>query len=158
MLVALVLVAWFTPNTHDGLHRLAGYAVIGLLVFRIAWGIFGTRYSRFHRLPARLRAFPSFLWNLRRGRTERYLGLNPAGAAMLIALLIVLSVSATTGAMQVTVTFFGVWWVEDTHAYSSDAVMILVILHVIGTILMSILQRENLPRAMITGRKRRRIK
>jgi len=77
---------------------------------------------------------------------------------MLVALLIALTVSATTGAMQVTVTFFGIWWVEDTHTYSSYAVMILVILHVIGTILMSILQRENLPRAMITGQKRRRAK
>ena len=93
MLVAVVLVAWFTPNTHDGLHRLAGYAVIGLLVFRVAWGFFGTRYSRFHRLPAKLRAFPSFLWNLRQGRTGSYLGLNPAGAAMLVALLIALTVS-----------------------------------------------------------------
>jgi cytochrome b len=74
---------------------------------------------------------------------------------MLVALLVALTVSAVTGAMQVTVRFFGVWWVEDTHAYVSDAVIVLVILHVMGTILMSILQRENLPRAMITGRKRR---
>jgi cytochrome b len=75
---------------------------------------------------------------------------------MLVALLALLTVSSVTGAMQVTVTFFGVWWVEDTHAYSSDAVIVLVVLHVIGTILMSVLQRENLPLAMITGRKRRR--
>ena len=74
---------------------------------------------------------------------------------MLVALLLALTVSAVTGAMQVTVTFFGVWWVEDNHTYSSDAAMILVILHVIGTLLMSILQRENLPLAMITGRKGR---
>lgn len=56
--------------------------------------------------------------------------------------------------MAVTVTFFGVWWVEDTHAYSSDAVIVLVVLHVAGVILMSILQRENLVSAMFTGRKR----
>ena len=75
---------------------------------------------------------------------------------MLAALLAMLTVSSVTGAMQVTVSFFGVWWVEDTHAYSSDAVIVLVVLHVIGTILMSVLQRENLPLAMITGWKRRR--
>jgi cytochrome b len=155
-LAALVLIAWLTPNSYDGWHRVAGYGVIGLLVFRVGWGLLGTRYSRFHRLGAKLRAFPSYLWGLRHGRTGRYLGLNPAGAAMLVALLIALTVSAVTGAMEVTVTFFGVWWVEDTHAYSSDAVIVLVVLHVTGTILMSILQRENLPRAMITGLKRRR--
>jgi cytochrome b len=153
-LAAFVLVAWFTPNRYDGLHRLAGYGVIGLLVFRLVWGLFGTRHSRFRRLGPRLRAAPAYLWNLRRGHTGRYLGLNPAGALMLPALLSLLALSAITGAMQVTVSFFGVWWVEDTHEYSSDAVMILVMLHVAGVILISILQRENLVRAMITGRKR----
>jgi cytochrome b len=55
--------------------------------------------------------------------------------------------------MEVTVRFFGVWWVEDTHTYSSYAVMILVLVHVMGTVLMSVLQRENLIWAMFTGRK-----
>ncbi|MGY3236877.1 cytochrome b [Bradyrhizobium sp. USDA 4448] len=73
---------------------------------------------------------------------------------MLLALLLSLAVSAITGAMSVTVTFFGVWWVEDTHAYASDAAIVLVVLHVAGVVLMSVLQRENLVRAMITGRKR----
>jgi cytochrome b len=155
-LTVFVLVAWVTPNTHDGLHRFAGYAVIGLLVFRLGWGFLGTRHSRFRRLLPRLYAAPTYLWSLRHHRTGRYLGLNPAGTAMLVALLAMLTLSSVTGAMQVTVSFFGIWWVEDTHAYSSDAVIILVVLHVIGTILMSVLQRENLPLAMITGRKRRR--
>lgn len=155
-LTVFVLVAWVTPNTHDALHRFAGYVVIGLLVFRLGWGFLGTRHSRFWRLLPRLYAAPTYLWSLRHRRAGRYLGLNPAGTAMLVALLALLTVSSVTGAMQVTVTFFGVWWVEDTHAYSSDAVIVLVVLHVIGTILMSVLQRENLPLAMITGRKRRR--
>jgi cytochrome b len=155
-LAVCVLTAWFTPNTHDSLHRISGYAVLGLLAFRLAWGFKGTRHSRFHRLSAKLRAVPSYLSGLRHGKTGRYLGLNPAGAAMLVALLVMLAVSAVTGAMQVTVAFFGVWWVEDTHAVSSDVVMVLVVLHVAGVAVMSVLQRENLSRGMMTGRKRRR--
>jgi cytochrome b len=153
-LAVLVLVAWFTPNDHDALHRVAGYSVIVLLVFRLIWGFCGSRYARFAMVGVRLRAAPRYLLNLRRGITGRYIGLNPAGTAMLVALLISLAVSAITGAMQVTVTFFGVWWVEDTHAYASDAVMVLVVLHVAGVVLMGLLQRQNLIRAMITGRKR----
>jgi len=158
LLVLFVLVAWFTPNKYDSLHRFAGYFVIGLLVFRLGWGFFGTRHSRFRLLRARLRAAPAYLWGLSHGNIGRYVGLNPAGAAMMVALLSLLSISAITGAMEVTVSFFGVWWVEDTHAYSSDAVMILVLLHVMGTILMSVVQRENLIVAMFTGRKLRRNK
>ena len=105
-------------------------------------------------IGVRLHAAPSHLGNLHRGITGRYIGLNPAGALMLLALLLSLAVSAITGAMSVTVTFFGVWWVEDTHAYASDAAIVLVVLHVAGVVLMSVLQRENLVRAMITGRKR----
>lgn len=154
LLATSVLIAWFTPTVYDGLHRIVGYTVIGLLGFRLVWGFIGGRYSRFRMVGVRLRAAPGYLWNLRRGITGRYIGLNPAGTLMLVALLASLAVSTITGAMSVTVTFFGVWWVEDTHHYSSDAVMILVVLHVLGVVLMGMLQRENLIRAMFTGRKR----
>ncbi|MGJ4915100.1 cytochrome b/b6 domain-containing protein [Bradyrhizobium sp. HKCCYLRH2060] len=153
MLAVLVLIAWVTPNVHDGLHRIAGYAILGLLAFRLIWGIIGTRHSRFRSLRARLRATPAYLWNLRRGRTGRYLGLNPAGTAMQLALLLLLIVSAVTGAMQVTVRFFGVWWVEDTHEVTSYLLIPLVVLHVAGVVLVSRLQHENLACSMLTGRK-----
>ena len=155
-LALFVFIAWFTPNKYDSLHRFAGYVVIGLLVFRVSWGFVGTRHSRFRTLRARLRAAPAYLWGLRHGITGRYMGLNPAGAAMMVALLSLLTISTITSAMEVTVSFFGVWWVEDTHTYSSDAIMILVLLHVLGTIVMSVLLRENLIWAMFTGRKLRR--
>jgi cytochrome b len=153
-LAASVLAAWFTPAVYDRLHRIAGYTVLGLLAFRLVWGFWGSRYSRFRMVGVRLRAAPGYLWNLRRGITGRYIGLNPAGTLMLVALLLAIAVSAITGAMSVTVTFFGLWWVEDTHAVASDAVMVLVVLHVVGVVLMGLLQRENLIRAMFTGRKR----
>ncbi|MGY4255597.1 cytochrome b [Bradyrhizobium sp. USDA 4516] len=151
-----VLVAWVTPSTYDRLHRLAGYSVIALLAFRLIWGFAGTRYARFGRLGVRLRAAPRYIWNLRRGITGRYIGLNPAGTVMLVALLLLLAISTITGVMEVTVTFFGVWWVEDTHAYASDAVMVLVGLHVLGVVVVGLLQRQNLVRAMFTGRKQLR--
>ncbi|SPP91416.1 MULTISPECIES: cytochrome b/b6 domain-containing protein [Bradyrhizobium] len=151
---ASILAAWFTPTVYDRLHRIVGYTVLGLLVFRLVWGFWGGRYSRFRMVGVRLLVAPRYLWNLRRGITGRYIGLNPAGTMMLVALLLAVAVSAITGAMSVTVTFFGLWWVEDTHHYSSDAVIVLVVLHVLGVLLMGLLQRENLIRAMITGRKR----
>lgn len=153
-LAASVLAAWFTPTVYDRLHRIVGYTVIGLLAFRLVLGFWGSRYSRFRMIGVRLRAAPYYLWNLRRGITGRYIGLNPAGTLMLVALLVALAVSAITGALSVTVTFFGVWWIEDTHAYASDAVIVLVVLHIVGVVLMGMLQRQNLIHAMITGRKR----
>lgn len=151
-----VLVAWLTPNRFDGLHRISGYGVMGLVGFRLAWGFAGSRHARFRTLVPKLRASPAYLWGLRKARVGRYMGLNPAGAAMLVALLALLGVSSVTGAMQVTVTFFGIWWVEDTHALVSHVLMVVAAVHVLGVVAMSILQRENLVAAMITGRKRHR--
>jgi len=153
-LAAFVLVACVTPNTFDRLHRLAGYAVIGLLAFRLIWGWIGSRHSLFERISLKLRAAPRYMMSIMRGETGRYLGLNPAGAAMLIAMLGLLIISTISGVMQVSLRFFGVWWVEDAHALSSNAIIALIAVHVLGTLWMSVLQRENLIRAMFTGRKR----
>ena len=153
-LAVSILAAWFTPSVYDTLHRIVGYTVLGLLAFRLVWGVRGSRYSRFRMVGVRLRVAPHYLWNLRRGMTGRYIGLNPAGTLMLVALLLAIAISAITGAMSVTVTFFGLWWVEDTHAIASDAVIVLAVVHVLGVVLMGLLQRENLIRAMFTGRKR----
>jgi cytochrome b len=154
-LAFFVLLAWFTPSKYDGLHRFAGYTIIVLIAFRLGWGVFGTRFSRFHAIGRRLRVAPAYLANLRHGRTGRYRGLNPAGTAMLVAMLILLAISTITGWMSTTVRFFGVPWVEDTHSYASHAVIVLVVVHVLGVLVMSVLQKENLIRAMITGFKRR---
>ena len=153
-LAFFVLLAWVTPNKYDTLHRIAGYIVLGLIVFRLGWGFVGTRYSRFRNLMLVFRAMPRYLRNLRHGNTGRYLGLNPAGAAMLVAMLLLLAISTISGWMQVTVRFFGVWWVEEIHLYSSNAVIVLVVLHVLGVLLTCVLRKENLVRSMITGWKR----
>ena len=154
-LAFFVLLAYFTPSKSDSLHRFAGYTVIGLIVFRLLWGFFGTRFSRFHAIGRRLRAAPGYLANLRYGATGRYRGLNPAGTAMLVLMLVLLAISILTGWLSTTVRFFGVWWIEDTHRYVSDAVIILVVIHIAGVLLMCVLQRENLVPSMITGWKRR---
>ncbi|GLH80096.1 hypothetical protein SSBR45G_50050 [Bradyrhizobium sp. SSBR45G] len=153
-LAAFVLVACVTPNIFDALHRLAGYAVIGLLAFRLIWGVIGSRHSLFARISLKLRAAPQYIVGMLRGETGRYLGLNPAGAAMLVVMLALLIVSTISGVMQVSVRFFGVGWIEQAHSLSSNAVIALIAVHVLGTLWMSVLQRENLARAMVTGRKR----
>jgi cytochrome b len=155
-LAASVLIAWFSANVFDTVHEIAGYTVVGLLVFRLVWGILGGRYSRFERFPRLLAAAPRYLGQIARRQTGRYLGLNPAGAAMTVALLALLAVSSVSGWMQITTRFFGVAWVEMVHTYSSNLVLILVVVHVLGVLLMCALQRENLVRSMITGTKQKR--
>ena len=51
---------------------------------------------------------------------------------MLVTMLLLLTISTVTGWLSTTVRFFGVPWVEDTHGWVSDAVIVLVVIHVLG--------------------------
>jgi cytochrome b len=155
-LAASVLIAWFTANIFDAVHEIAGYTVIVVLVLRIIWAVAGNRYARLHNAIRPLRATFQYLRQLMRGETGRYLGLNPAGAIMAIALLLSVAISSISGWMQITERYFGVAWVEFVHTWSSNLVLALAIVHVLGVVLVCALQKENLMRAMITGRKRPR--
>jgi cytochrome b len=155
-LAASVLTAWFTANLFDTVHEIAGYVVIVLLVLRLAWSIAGNRHARLHNSIRPLRITLNYLRQMMCGEPGRYLGLNPAGAAMALALLLSLAVSSISGWMQVTRRYFGNEWVELVHTWSSNLVLGLAVVHVLGVLLACVLQKENLVRAMITGKKRQR--
>jgi cytochrome b len=89
------------------------------------------------------------------GRREpRYLGHNPAGAAMIVLLMVLLAMVGTTGWMMGLDAFWGVGWVETMHEVGANVLTGAVALHVIGAIVESVRHHENLPLAMITGYKR----
>jgi cytochrome b len=153
-LVAAFLVAWTTGDEIKRLHIAAGYCVIGLVAFRIVWGFVGGRHARFADFVRGPRAVASYLRDTAGLRARRYLGHNPAGGAMIIALLIMLSIIGATGFMMTTDTFWGVAWVQDAHETAVNLTLGLVVLHILGVVVASYEHGENLVRAMITGRKR----
>jgi cytochrome b len=155
-LIATVATA-FLSEEGERLHEVAGYAVLGLIAFRLVWGLIGPSHARFKDFvpsPARL---CSYLCGLVRGRPEHYLGHNPAGAVMILCLLATILVAAGTGWLTTTHRFWGTEWIEELHEASSWLALALVGVHVIGVVVSSLLHRENLVRAMITGRKPARI-
>ncbi len=87
-------------------------------------------------------------------RAPRYLGHNPAGGVMVVALLAMLLVLCITGIMMTTDAFWGVEWVDNLHAIANNIALVLVAFHVGGVAFASIEHNENLVRAMFTGFKR----
>ena len=154
LLAASVLTAWFTANIFDKVHEIAGYTALALVVVRVVWGFIGPPRARFVNFVRGPGAVLRYLGRIAGGRAGGYLGHNPAGAAMTVALLALVAVAAVSGWMQITERFFGADWVEELHSLSSDLVLVLIVIHVLGVLLMCVLQRENLVLAMITGRKR----
>lgn len=135
------------------LHEAAGYAALGIVGLRILWGVVGPIHARFTDFVYSPGTVLAYLRDLSRLSARRYLGHNPAGGAMILALLVLVLVAGVSGWMSLTDRFFGVGWVENLHSASGNLLMFLVIGHVLGVIVSSMLHRENLVRAMITGRK-----
>jgi cytochrome b len=153
-LVISFFVAFISAEEWDDLHIWAGYAAAALVAFRLVWGLIGPRYARFTSFVTMPRAVIDYAKATLSGRAPRYLGHNPLGGAMIMALLLSLVVVTLTGWMFTLDRFWGVEWVEVVHSAFANLMLGLVGLHVCGVVLSSLFHKENLVRAMVTGRKR----
>ncbi|PWR24451.1 cytochrome b/b6 domain-containing protein [Zavarzinia aquatilis] len=151
-LVASIAIAWFSEEG-EALHRWSGYVALGLIAFRLVWGVVGPRYARFTDFVRSPFAALAYLIDEIRGRGRRYLGHNPAGGVMVVVLLVMIAVTGISGWLSTTDRFFGDDLVSEIHEVSANLLLASVGLHVLGVIFSSLMHRENLVRAMITGRK-----
>lgn len=152
-LAASFLLAWLSAEDWDLLHHWAGYAAGGLIVFRLLWGFVGPRYARFGQFLRAPSAVRAYLRDLLRGRERRYIGHNPAGGAMVLCLLAGLAALSFSGWLLTTDAFWGSDILEGLHELLANGLLALVLLHVGGVLFASLRHRENLARAMVTGRK-----
>lgn len=153
-LVFSFALAWISAGEWKTVHHYAGYTVGVLVVVRVIWGLLGTRYARFSHFIRHPSEIKAYLKSIYRGSEQRHIGHNPAGGAMVVALLIILSLQALTGWMQTTDAYWGVQWVEDLHSALANLLMSCVLLHIAGVAVASLRHRENLVHSMLHGRKR----
>ncbi|SDF99026.1 Cytochrome b [Limimonas halophila] len=143
-------VAYLTGETWMSVHELAGYAIVAIVGVRALWGLVGPRHARFDDFVPGPRALLAYLRALAAGRAPRHLGHNPAGGAMIVALLASLLAASATGILTDSLGKAA----EELHELAANACLILVLIHIAGVVATSLLHHENLVAAMITGRKR----
>lgn len=154
-LVTCFLGAYLLSEQNASWHQTLGYAALGLVTARILWGFVGSRHARFSGFVPSAPKLASYLKDVLARREARSLGHNPLGGAMIVALLLAVVTIGTTGWMMSLDRYFGIEWVEDLHQTVANLTLALVGLHVAGVIFSSMRHKENLVRAMITGRKRK---
>ena len=158
LLVLCFAGAWLTAESERTklLHLSLGYCAGALVVWRLIWGVLGSRYALFTEFvaspAAAWRYLRSYLPGARDEPAPRYVGHNPAGAWAVIGLLVLMAASVATG-----------WWAYQDgspdlagslHEAVTQALLLLVGLHVVAVLATCVLQRENLVRAMWTGKKK----
>jgi cytochrome b len=133
------------------LHVTLGYTMIGLVGFRVVWGLIGTRHARFASFVRGPTAILRYLRSMTGRDPEHHVGHNPAGALAIVALLGFTLVVATTG--WASYNEIGGEWLGELHEGAAEAMMALVVVHIAAVVGASWLHRENLIGAMVNGRK-----
>lgn len=136
------------------LHVTLGYTMVGLVAFRIVWGLVGTRHARFSSFVRGPAAVARYLRAMVRGRPEHHTGHNPAGALAIVALLAFTLAVAASG--WIAFDNVGGESIKEFHEAAANLMLACVGIHVGGVLLGAWLHRENLVGAMITGHKRGR--
>lgn len=131
------------------IHVALGYTLLGLIGFRLLWGFFGTRYARFRSFLFKPGEVMAYVQSLLKGKPAHYVGHNPAGS---VAIWLLLGLGILTGATGVMLfQDIGGEALEELHEFASNAMLAIVVIHIAGVVVSSVLHRENLVRAMITG-------
>ena len=153
-LVLTVATAWLTRHAPGRWHEWLGYGTLAIVAARFAWGFLGAGYARFSDFVRPASDTAAYAREVFAGRESRYIGHNPLGGWMVVALLTLVALVGFTGWLYTTDRFWGVEWVEEVHETLSNILFSFVALHILGVVFTSVRQRENLPGAMLHGRKR----
>jgi cytochrome b len=143
-------------------HFYLGYWTIGLLVFRILWGIFGPRHARFGSFIHN----PSAIWLYLRGmfnpNSARSIGHNPVGGLMVLLMLLLVAIQAGTGLFTTdAVVWAGPYnpsvsestasFLSTVHDWNFNFIIGAVVLHVGAILFYAFYKKQNLVVPMLHG-------
>lgn len=160
-LAVLVVVAWLTAGERMNIHRYAGYGILGLVIFRLYWGVVGgstARFSQFMKGPGAVLAYVRG-W---RGAPASF-GHNPLGAlsVLLLVLLLISQVGLGLFAIDINgmesgpfarfIDFETGRQASDLHELNFRLLQAAVALHLVAIAAYAIFKRRNLVKPMVTG-------
>ncbi len=150
--VVLILFCWFSGEWRGErfpYHAYAGYAAGIVLFFRFLWGFVGSNYARFSNFVYSPGKTLKYARQVMSFSPPRYVGHNPLGGWMIVLMIVVIGLTIVTGILGPIRHDM-----EELHEFLGENIILLLIgLHLIGVIADSIMTKENLARAMVTGEK-----
>ena len=153
LLVICFAGAWLTSESErlQMIHYAFGYTSCLLVVIRLIWGVIGTRYARFTQFLKRPNAVLEHFMAMLRGHAHHDVGHNPAGGLVMVLLMLLILVIGLTGYLSVK-EFLGNF-ASEAHEIVSSLALAFVVVHILAAIVMSVLERQNLVKSMVDGKK-----
>ena len=153
LLVICFAGAWLSSESERWalIHYAFGYTACLLVLIRLVWGLIGTRYARFSQFLKSPRAVIEHFMAMLRGHLHHDVGHNPAGGLVMFALMLLILLIGFTGYLSVK-EFLGNF-VSEAHEIIASLALGLVIVHIIAAIGMSLIEKQNLVRSMVSGKK-----
>ncbi len=153
-LVLTTAAAWLTRHSSGNWHEWLGYATLAIVAARTAWGFVASGHAHFADFVRQPSVTAAYVRAVLSGNEPRFIGHNPLGGWMVVALISLVALVGATGWLYTTDRYWGVEWVEELHSTLSDVLFLFVALHILGVVFTSVRHRENLPASMLHGRKR----
>ena len=153
LLVICFAGAWLTSESErlQTIHYAFGYTSCLLVVIRLIWGVIGTRYARFTQFIKRPNAVLEHFMAVLRGHAHHDVGHNPAGGLVMVVLMLLILVIDLTGYLSIK-EFLGNF-AGEAHEVVANLALAFVIVHILAAIVMSVLERQNLVKSMVDGKK-----
>lgn len=165
LLVLLVAISWWTAENGElEYHRYSGYAILGLLIFRIYWGFAGSWTARFASFVKGPQAILAYIRQpAERGAVTP--GHNPLGALNVVALLLVLVAQVVLGLFAVDVdgiesgplshlvSFDTGRTCAEVHEILFNVLLGLIAIHIAAVLYYLVFKRDNLISPMVHGRR-----
>lgn len=166
LIAILILGSWYSVEiTYDMTnHMRIGYALLALVLFRMTWGVIGTNYSQFKNCIFSPKETFQYMKSFFHKESPKYAGHNPMGAIAIFTMLMLLITQVTTGLFASDEFYvfapFSLWVSEETsfkltgiHRQSFDVLLGVIALHIVVVFYYLIFKKQNLIKAMLTGRK-----
>lgn len=153
LLVICFAGAWLSAESErlQMIHYAFGYTACLLVLIRLVWGLIGTRYARFSQFLKSPRAVIEHFVAMLRGHPHHDVGHNPAGGLVMFVLMLLILLIGLTGYLSVKA--FSENLASEAHEIVSSLALAIVILHILAAILMSVMERQNLVKSMVSGKK-----
>lgn len=165
VLVALLLAAWFTAEEGPiEWHAWIGQTLLALVIYRIIWGLIGSQTAQFWNFVKGPAAIWRYARSLIAGKPAQTVGHNPVGGLMVLVLLGLVAAQATLGLFANDDIYFDGPLrhlvskdLSDTmtglHETVFNILLVAAAIHIAAALFYLVFKRENLIRAMITGKK-----